>query len=117
MQEIPIIFTVHSLGGLVCKTVRTLRLYKASAKLTHCQVLLLAAAATTTTKDKAHLRRVADQTRGIVFLGTPHGSSSPASWGTSLASMIGLLQQPDLETIGGLENGAKQLNILQKRLW
>ncbi|KAE8450572.1 hypothetical protein EG329_006303 [Mollisiaceae sp. DMI_Dod_QoI] len=66
----PIIFVVHSLGGLVCKT-----------------ALLHSSEANTT--ERAHLKEVCDRTRAIAFMGTPHQGSSKASWGVMLASALG----------------------------
>lgn len=63
-----------------------------------------------------HIKSVAEQTRGIIFLGTPHRGSSQASWGTMLARIFGPFKQTNAEIVSGLEKEAKQLNILQKRL-
>ncbi|KAM5465144.1 hypothetical protein MferCBS49748_005084 [Microsporum ferrugineum] len=66
----PIIFVVHSFGGLVCKSALVF-------------------------SDRSvdqHLKNIADCTRGIIFLGTPHEGSDKATWvkrGQAFASLIG----------------------------
>ncbi|KAK2875584.1 hypothetical protein FQN49_001589 [Arthroderma sp. PD_2] len=56
----PIIFVAHSLGGLVCKN-----------------GLVFAAG-----HAEPHYKSIADHTRGIIFLGTPHGGSDQVKWAT-----------------------------------
>ncbi|PMD45596.1 hypothetical protein L207DRAFT_257879 [Hyaloscypha variabilis F] len=92
----PIIFIVHSLGGLVCKT-----------------ALLHASEATTTAR--SHLYSVFTSTAGIAFLGTPHQGSPKASWGSMLASLLSYVKQDNPSIVQTLEKEAPHLNELQKR--
>ncbi|KAF4637819.1 hypothetical protein G7Y89_g285 [Cudoniella acicularis] len=68
----PIIWVVHSLGGLLVKNALTI-----SNKL----------------KDKYadDLRSIAVSTYGIIFLGTPHTGSDAAKWGLMLQRMVNAL--------------------------
>jgi len=84
------------LGGLVCKA-----------------ALLHSSEAQTT--ERMHLKNVAERTKAIAFLGTPHQGSSLASWGTILASLLGYVKQNNKQIIQTLEAEAPHLNELQKR--
>ena len=64
----PIIWVCHSLGGLVVK--RAL-IYSRTIESPHTE----------------HLRSIYISTYGILFLGTPHGGSDLAKWGTLLQSI------------------------------
>ena len=66
--ERPIIFIVHSLGGLV---VKQCLIY--SRSIEH--------------QNSAHLRSIYLSTYGILFMGTPHNGSDLAKWGTMLQSI------------------------------
>ncbi|KAK5936655.1 hypothetical protein PMZ80_011120 [Knufia obscura] len=66
--ERPIIFVVHSLGGLVTKQCL---IY--SRSIEH--------------QNSVHLRSVYLSTYGILFMGTPHNGSDLAKWGTLLQSI------------------------------
>ncbi|KAK5098937.1 hypothetical protein LTR70_000944 [Exophiala xenobiotica] len=66
--ERPIIFVVHSLGGLVAKQCL---IY--SRSIEH--------------QNSAHLRSIYLSTYGILFMGTPHNGSDLAKWGSLLQSI------------------------------
>jgi hypothetical protein len=66
----PIIFIVHSLGGLVCK--KTILLSRDNRE--------------------AHFRSIFNWTRGIIFMGTPHRGSWMADWAKIPASALGLVK-------------------------
>jgi protein SERAC1 len=62
----PLIFVVHSLGGLVCE-----------------QALLVCRAS-----NEQRLAAVLESTVGIVFMGTPHKGSELAKWGSRVATYL-----------------------------
>ncbi|KAK0509728.1 hypothetical protein JMJ35_008122 [Cladonia borealis] len=64
-QERPIIFIAHSLGGIVVK-----------------KALVLAHEA------EVFYGNIVNSTKGVVFLGTPHGGSKLAAWGTLLSNVV-----------------------------
>ncbi|KAJ9660138.1 hypothetical protein H2201_007045 [Coniosporium apollinis] len=94
----PIIFVVHSLGGLVCKAAL---LHSAEAR----------------TKENAHIREIAESTYGVLFMGTPHQGSSQATWGSMLASIICYGKQVNVDIVRGLEKEAPHLTELQRRFY
>lgn len=87
----PIIFICHSLGGLVCED----------------------ALATAQQRPEAHIKRVLDCCRGIVFLGTPHHGSGLAHWAESLAKAIGVLKQTNPEILAVLKSDSEVLERIQ----
>ncbi|CAN9414990.1 unnamed protein product [Alternaria alternata] len=87
----PIIFICHSLGGLVCED----------------------ALATAQQRPEAHIKRVLDCCRGIVFLGTPHHGSGLAHWAESLAKAIGVLKQTNAEILAVLKGDSEVLERIQ----
>ncbi|RTE84410.1 hypothetical protein BHE90_000996 [Fusarium euwallaceae] len=66
--DLPIFFIAHNLGGLVCANalVRTLQ------------------------KTEPDTKNVAEMTRGILFLGTPHEGSDLAKWADLFAIFLGI---------------------------
>ncbi|KAL4794679.1 hypothetical protein BDV19DRAFT_364614 [Aspergillus venezuelensis] len=79
-EEVPIIFVMHSLGGLVCE-----------------EALLLG---------RVHpdepVKMIGEHTRGMVFLGTPHGGSDLASWaniGLSFAKLFKRLNNRNVKLL------------------
>ncbi|KAK6533117.1 Serine active site containing protein 1 [Arthrobotrys megalospora] len=88
----PIIFVVHSLGGILVK-----------------QTIVVAAA------KPRYRTTVFDRVYGVVFLGTPHRGSKHASIGSILAATTKLaLQKPQTEIVKALESGSKDLLDLMK---
>ncbi|EON65773.1 hypothetical protein W97_05012 [Coniosporium apollinis CBS 100218] len=94
----PIIFVVHSLGGLVCKAAL---LHSAEAR----------------TMENAHIREIAESSYGVLFMGTPHQGSSQAGWGSMLASLLGYMKQDNADIVRGLEKEAPELAELQRRFY
>lgn len=92
----PLIFVVHSLGGLVVKTA-----------LLHANE--------SRTQSMAHLSAVADSTFGIVFMGTPHRGSEQAHWGGILASVLGYVKQDNADLVNRLNKEEPRLALLQER--
>ncbi|KAH8898103.1 hypothetical protein GQ53DRAFT_636354 [Thozetella sp. PMI_491] len=66
----PIIFVAHSLGGIVCK-----------------KALLLSR-----TSRQNHLRSIFENTKGIVFMGTPHRGAWIANWAQIPISALGFMK-------------------------
>jgi protein SERAC1 len=81
----PIFFVAHSLGGLVCE-----------------QALLLGDA--TRQSDS-----IVNNTKGILFMGTPHYGSSLASWGSILAKFAHNFRATNKEIVATLKRGSSEL--------
>ena len=90
-QAIPIIFVVHSLGGIIVKDV----LNKSSST------------------ERTRLKHIAPATFGVLFLGTPNRGSASASlgkmayWATIVATM-----RPNLKLLKGLEKKSETLDTV-----
>jgi pimeloyl-ACP methyl ester carboxylesterase len=82
----PIIFIVHSLGGLVCE-----------------QAFLLS-------RDLEYLKPIHESMRGIIFMGTPHGGSPHANWGSTLAKWLNIVRSTN---VGIVQNLRRESEILQ----
>ncbi|KAL9103258.1 MAG: hypothetical protein Q9163_001680 [Psora crenata] len=90
--ERPIIFVVHSLGGLVVK--RAL-IYSGDIRGNHTE----------------HLRSIFVSTYGILFLGTPHKGSDVAKWGSLLESICrGVMPSGVVDSNPHLVNALKKEN-------
>ena len=87
----PIIFVAHSLGGLVCK-----------------HALLLSR-----NKAETHLKSISIHTKGIMFLGTPHGGSWMADWARIPASALGLVKSTNKSLLKILETDDQLLESIQ----
>ncbi|KAF8545005.1 hypothetical protein BDD12DRAFT_937273 [Trichophaea hybrida] len=87
----PIIFVVHSLGGLVCAD--TLLASRNSAE--------------------PHLQNILECTYGILFLGTPHSGSGLARWAELLAKSIGIIKQTNPQILEVLKNDSEVLARIQ----
>lgn len=90
-REVPIIFVVHSLGGIVVKAA----LNKSSSEA------------------GTRLKNIAPATFGVVFLGTPHRGSKSASFG-KVANQVSMIafQRPNLKLIRALERNSEILDII-----
>ncbi|KAK4217349.1 hypothetical protein QBC37DRAFT_438144 [Rhypophila decipiens] len=89
--ERPILFVVHSLGGIVCEN-----------------ALILA-----TTSAENHIKQISACTRGIIFLGTPLRGSDKTIWvqiGHKFAELIGQAKSKDLVSV--IEKDAPRLQEL-----
>jgi protein SERAC1 len=91
----PIIFVVHSLGGLVCK-----------------QAVLLSR-----NNPETHLRGIFDCTIGIAFMGTPHRGAWMADWATIPASALGLLKSVNKSLLEILQTNNQALELIQVNFW
>ena len=58
---------------------------------------------------EGHLQKVVKNTRGVMFLGTPHYGSSLAFWAERLAKVIGILQQTNPEIVKALQADSEVL--------
>ena len=85
-QLIPIIFVVHSLGGIIVKDALNL----------------------SSSTEGTRLKHIAPATVGVLFLGTPHRGSNSASLG-KIASRIALTMRPNLRLLQGLERNSETL--------
>lgn len=83
----PIIFVVHSLGGLLCKD---------------------AIQKSESSGDK-HLTAIASCTRGIAFVGTPHGGSWLATWAKLPATILDVVTRTDMTLLSLLQPGSEVL--------
>jgi hypothetical protein len=81
----PILFVAHSLGGLVCE-----------------QALLLSDAT-------RRVDSIANNTIGVLFMGTPHYGSSLASWGSVLAKLARTFRATNTEIVATVERGSADL--------
>ncbi|KAK4113214.1 hypothetical protein N656DRAFT_789252 [Canariomyces notabilis] len=91
----PIIFVVHSLGGLVCK-----------------QAVLLSR-----NNPETHLRGIFDCTIGIAFIGTPHRGAWMADWGKISASALGLVKSVNKSLFEILQTDNQALELIQANFW
>lgn len=81
----PIVFAAHSLGGLVCEEALNL-------------------------SSKRHdLASIWPNTLGIIFMGTPHGGSYLASWGSTVAKYVNIFHGVNREILGNLQPGSSDL--------
>jgi hypothetical protein len=92
-QTRALIFVAHSLGGLVCE-----------------QALLVSNKAGADTR----LRSVAEFTRGIVFMGTPHRGSDLASWGHNLAKHLSRFRSVNRKLVKTLEVDSDILRAVEE---
>lgn len=81
----PILFIAHSLGGLVCEEALNL-----SSK-------------------REHLASILPNTLGIIFMGTPHGGSYLANWGSTVAKYVNMFRGTNREILGNLQPGSADL--------
>ncbi|MCJ1263639.1 hypothetical protein MMC22_003509 [Lobaria immixta] len=88
----PILFVAHSLGGLVCED---------------------ALLASRNSAEK-YLQNILTCTRGILFLGTPHGGSGLATWAVLLAKYVGLVKQTSSQIVEVLKRDSEVLERIQK---
>ncbi|RDW56997.1 hypothetical protein BP6252_13950 [Coleophoma cylindrospora] len=89
----PVIFVVHSLGGLVCKE----------------------AIMSSRNNPEPHLRTIFDHTAGIIFMGTPHRGSWMADWMKIPVSGLGILKSTNKSLLQILETDDQLLESIQVR--
>ena len=61
-----------------------------------------------------HLQKILPCTRGILFLGTPHGGSGLATWAELLAKSVGLVKQANPQILEVLKSDSEVLARIQK---
>ncbi|KAH7260608.1 Alpha/Beta hydrolase protein [Fusarium solani] len=91
----PLIFVVHSLGGLVLK----------------------AAILRSRNNPDRHLRGIFEHTKGIVFMGTPHKGSWMADWARMPASALGLIKSTSVTLLDLLQRDNQLLESIQVEFW
>ncbi|KFY32215.1 hypothetical protein V493_00408, partial [Pseudogymnoascus sp. VKM F-4281 (FW-2241)] len=91
----PLIFVVHSLGGLVCK-----------------EAILLSQ-----NNPEPHLCDVFKQTAGVIFMGTPHRGAWIADWMKIPASGLGVFKSTNKSLMEVLETSNQLLELINVRFW
>jgi len=81
----PIVFIAHSLGGLVCEEALNL------------------------SNKRQDLASIVPSTLGIIFMGTPHGGSHLASWGSTVAKYVNVFRGTNREILENLQPGSSDL--------
>ena len=89
----PLLFVAHSLGGLLCK-----------------EAILLSR-----NHPELHLRGVFSCTKGIAFMGTPHGGSWIARWASIPASLLGVVKSTNKSLLEVLRTDNQFLESVQAR--
>ncbi|KAI1016048.1 hypothetical protein LB504_009199 [Fusarium proliferatum] len=87
----PLIFVVHSFGGIVCKT-----------------ALIISRQST-----ESHLGQIFNCTRGIAFLGTPHRGSWAADWAKIPAWALGQVKSTNRNILDILQINNQYLEFIQ----
>lgn len=64
-------------------------------------------------RPEQHLRSVIDQTRGILFLGTPHHGAGLAQWAEKLARHLGVVTQTNHKILEVLKADSEVLARIQ----
>jgi hypothetical protein len=88
----PIIFVAHSLGGLVVE-----------------QALL-----TSRNSNDPDLNLILNYTFAIAFMGTPHGGSGLADWGSVLTRMISFIAPTNRDIVKALERDSETLAAVEE---
>jgi pimeloyl-ACP methyl ester carboxylesterase len=91
-RERPIIFIAHSLGGLVCE-----------------QALLICR------EGNANLEKLFQSTKGIIFMGTPHGGSGLATLGRMFAKYLKIIRHTNPAIVGVLQQESEVLTAVQQQ--
>jgi protein SERAC1 len=91
-RERPVIFIAHSLGGLVCE-----------------QALLVCG------EGESNLKKLFQSTRGIIFMGTPHGGADLAVWGHRLAEYLRVVRHTNPEIVAVLQQKSEVLTAVQQQ--
>jgi protein SERAC1 len=81
----PIIFIAHSLGGLVCEDALNL------------------------SDKRRDLGSILSNTLGIIFIGTPHGGSYLAGWGSTVAKYVNIFRGTNRDILRNLQPGSADL--------
>ncbi|KAF2787747.1 hypothetical protein K505DRAFT_379390 [Melanomma pulvis-pyrius CBS 109.77] len=82
----PIVFIAHSLGGLVCEEALNL------------------------SNRRQDLASILPNTLGVIFMGTPHGGSHLASWGTTVARYVNVFRGTNRDILRNLQPGSSDLH-------
>lgn len=87
----PLVFIVHSFGGIICKT-----------------ALIISRQS-----PESHLRQVYNDTKGIAFLGTPHRGSWAADWAKIPAWALGQVKSTNRNILDVLQINNQYLEFIQ----
>ncbi|EPE34666.1 alpha/beta-Hydrolase [Glarea lozoyensis ATCC 20868] len=88
----PINFIAHGLGGLVCQ-----------------QAVLICR------EDQSNLVKVSESTRGIIFMGTPHGGVGIAGWAYAFAKYFRPFRQVNSDILVELGRDSQQLTAINQQ--
>jgi protein SERAC1 len=58
---------------------------------------------------RENLRSILANTLGIIFMGTPHGGSHLAEWGSTVAKYVNIFRGTNREILGNLQPGSSDL--------
>lgn len=64
-------------------------------------------------RSEKHLQNILYQTRGIIFLGTPHHGSGLAKWAKLLSQSMGIIKQTNTDVIRVLKRDSEVLARVQ----
>ncbi|KAF4983670.1 hypothetical protein FZEAL_976 [Fusarium zealandicum] len=86
-----IVFVAHSFGGVVCKTAMII----------------------SRNNPEPHLRAVFDCTKGIAFMGTPHGGSWAAEWARIPARALGQVKSTNQALLDVIQTDGQYLEFIR----
>jgi pimeloyl-ACP methyl ester carboxylesterase len=89
IEQRPIIFVAHSLGGLVCE------------------------AALILSDKRDEISSILKNTLGVAFLGTPHGGSDLANWGVTVAQYVNVFRGTNRNILKNLQPGSSDLQQVE----
>jgi protein SERAC1 len=77
--------------------------------------ILIASQALVTARQRSesHLKAILRDTRGIVFLGTPHSGSGLATWAERISRVLEIIKQPNTEITSVLRRDSEVLARIQ----
>jgi len=90
LEDVPIIFVAHSLGGLVVKN----------------------ALAIANRSPETPIRKIIDSTTGIIFLGTPHCGADAAKFAKFLSGLTSIFRPTDSKLLDVLKRDSEVLAII-----
>jgi hypothetical protein len=90
--ERPIFFVAHSLGGLITKLALLICLERSESRL----------------------QSIASCVAGIIFMGTPHSGSTLATWGCTVARLLGQIWSTNKELLSVLKQKSEVLKAVEE---